>query len=105
MAKRGKLQLPSAFIAGGEGGGNHGPARQRQGISGLPVRQHHSAHQFPLSRVSDGWASVSFCTSGMSRKGIRAALFMARPITIAFPFSHNETNLEIMKSHVLMLQN
>jgi hypothetical protein len=93
-AKRGKLQPPSAFIDGGERRGDCGPARRRQGTGGLPVRRQHGARWFPLSWVSDGWASVGFLNSGMSQKGIRASLFMAQLVNNYFSFFPHRNKFE-----------
>jgi hypothetical protein len=104
VVEKGKLRLPSAFIARGE----------REGVT---VALHIGDQALAACRSGSTMARAGFPYPGSLTGGPRSAFeLVARvrkvfgshcswhdPLTIAFPFSHTEMNLEIMKSPLLVL--
>jgi hypothetical protein len=80
---RGKLQLLSTFIAGGEGGGSdRGPTRRRQGAGGTMVRA-----GFPYPESLTGGSQSAFEPVVRVGKVFEPHCSRARPAKLNFLFS------------------
>jgi hypothetical protein len=105
-AERGKLRPLSTFIAGGERGGGRPRSRtsaRRHRRLACPAAPWRVGFPFPGSLMSG--SQSNFEPVVQVGKVFRPHCSWPNLLTIAFPFSHTKTNLEIIKTALLLLQN
>jgi hypothetical protein len=107
-AEKGKLRPSSAFIAGGERGGGGWRPWSRTLVTMLwwlagPAAPWRAVVSFIPGLM--GGPRSAFEPVARVGKVFRPHCSWPDPLIIVFPFSHTETNLEIIKTPFLLFQN